>query len=83
MSDVTDWLEANADELEHIGCKSGLDARLVRLVAVLALAGLEDEQIREQLFNLEVRPHRTTASLGVVKVALEQVRRLAALPAPA
>ena len=77
MSDVEQWLEANAPALAAVAQECAVEARVVRLVAVLVLAGLDDQEIRDQLVSaLDVRDSDLSVEAGVRTVP--RIRRLAA-----
>ena len=78
MSDVEAWLEAHADALSAIAADAEVESRVVHLVAVLVLAGLDDRMIRDQLGGLD-RPGEGSpdAAEGAARV-LGPIRRLAA-----
>ena|SRR5579875_2603306 len=78
-SDVALWLDAHRAALGAATQASGVPAELVRLVAVLALEGLSDEQIRDQLWALEQKyaTHQPFAA-EELNIVLAAVRALLA-----
>ena len=52
MSDVEDWLRAHDAELAAIARSAEVESSVVHLVAVLVLAGINDEQVYEELYHL-------------------------------
>lgn len=77
MSDISDWLEANKDALARIGESSGLDIRLVHMMAIFVLAELDDEQIDAQLFGHGFSINGDRRRHSHLVRALRQIRALA------
>jgi hypothetical protein len=77
VSDISEWLDAKAEELERIANSTGMEARLVHMMATLVLADFDDDEIDAQLFghgfSLNHDPERS-AHLGD---ALKNIRQLA------
>jgi len=78
VSDVTEWLEANAETRARLFSQPGLEPRVVHLVAVLVLAGLDDEQIDAQLFGHGISVNGQPKCRARLPRALKVIRRLAA-----
>jgi hypothetical protein len=76
MSDIDDWLRAHEGELDDIARETDVASALVRLAAVLILAGIEDAQIEGQLHSL-VSLHDQRYPLAGAPRALEEIHRLA------
>ena len=78
MSEIDQWIEANAQALASIAEETELEGRLVHLVAVLVLAGLDDETIHGQLLGLMEVLNSRRSPLDGAAAALERIRHLAA-----
>jgi hypothetical protein len=78
MSDIEDWLQAHAEDLAEIARTADLASSLVHLVAVLVLAGIEDDQIHEQLHAVVVSLNGQRHPLAGAPRALEELHRLVA-----
>lgn len=76
MSDIDDWLRDHESDLDEIARGTGLAPALVRLAAVLVLAGIADTQVEEQLHGL-VSLHDQRYPLTGAPRALEEIHRLA------
>ena len=76
MSDIDDWLRAHEGDLDDIARETDVASALVRLAAVLILAGIEDAQIEGQLHTL-VSLHDQRYPLAGAPRALEEIHRLA------
>lgn len=76
MSDVDDWLRAHESDLCEIARATDTASALVRLAAVLVLAGIEDSQIEDQLHGL-VSLHDQRYPLAGAPRALAEIHRLA------
>ena len=76
MSDIDEWLQANEGDLDQIARETDLASALVRLAAVLVLAGMDDAQIEDQLHGL-ISLHDERYPLSGAPRALEEIHRLA------
>jgi len=76
MSDIDDWLRDHEDDLGQIARETDVASALVRLAAVLVLAGMDDAQIEDQLYGL-VSLHDQRYPLAGAPRALEEIHRLA------
>jgi len=76
MSDIDDWLQAHESDLAEIARATDVASALVRLAAVLVLAGIEDAQIEDQLHGL-VSLYDQRYPLAGAPRALEEIHRLA------
>ncbi len=76
MSDIDDWLRAHEGDLDEIARETDVASALVRLAAVMVLAGIEDTQIEDQLHGL-VSLHDGRYPLKGAPRALEEIHRLA------
>ena len=76
MSDIDDWLHVHEGALDDIARETDVPSALVRLAAVLMLAGIEDAQIESQLHSL-VSLHDQRYPLAGAPRALEEIHRLA------
>jgi len=77
VSEIDEWLQANADALASIADETEFEARLVHLVAVLVLAGLDDETIHGQLVGLMEVLNGHRSPLEGEAAALDRIRYLA------
>jgi hypothetical protein len=76
MSDIDDWLQAHEADLDEIARETDVASALVRLAAILVLAGIEDAQIEDELHGLvSLRDQRYPLTGG--PRALEEIHRLA------
>ncbi len=78
MSEIDEWIEANAQALASIAEQTEFEERLVHLVAVLVLAGLDDATIHGQLRGLMEALNGRRSPLDGAAAALEQIRHLTA-----
>lgn len=77
MSEIAEWLEANAEVLSALCSRTGLDERLVHLVAVLVLDGLDDRQIDAQVLGHGMSPGGNGGD-EALSFAVREIRKLAA-----
>ncbi len=76
MSDIDDWLRDHEGDLAEIARVTDVASALVRLAAVLVLAGIEDAQIEDQLQHLVSLDDQRYRLAGAPR-ALEEIHRLA------
>jgi hypothetical protein len=76
MSDIDDWLQANEADLDEIARETDVASALVRLAAILVLAGIEDAQIEDELHGLVSLRDQRHPLTGAPR-ALEEIHRLA------
>jgi hypothetical protein len=76
MSDIDDWLRDHESDLVEIARETDVASALVRLAAVLVLAGIEDAQIEDQLHGLVSLDDQRYPLAGAAR-ALEEIHRLA------
>ncbi len=77
MSDVEDWIRLHDEELAEIASAADLESSVVHLVAVLVLAGIQDNQIFDQLHALVSSLEGSHHPLAGAPRALEAIHRLA------
>ena len=77
-NDVEAWFEAHATSLEHLAHEAGLAPGLVHLAAALVLAGLDDDEVYEQLGHHVLSLDGQHDPLAGVPTALHEIRRLVA-----
>ncbi len=78
MSEIRLLLGSSHDQLMELAARLEVPGELVHLAAVLALGGLTDEQIRDQLEHLRQGIVNDGRALTVVQESLAAIRALAA-----
>lgn len=76
MQDIQDWLTEHDGRLTDIAEATDLDPAVVRLMAALLLAGLEDEQVFKNLQSVILSVNGRRDPLRNGPEALEHVRVL-------
>lgn len=79
MTDIEDWIRVHDEEPSAIARSANLEASVVHLVAVMVLAGVEDDQISDQLHNVAPSLDAYGDPLAGAPRAQEAIHRLAHL----
>jgi hypothetical protein len=76
VADIEHWLASHVDALERVAGEVHLDPNVVFTIAVLVLAGFEDQEVLSDLRVSLVIPNGDSDPLEAAPRAIRQVREL-------